>query len=404
MAIVTERVYRVTSWDVQQHAVVDRVFSEGDMDNLKRLIGNIHHGTTDEFDTLSFIKHRYYGAPYYEYNEQRHVYQEPGIDNTIDQDNAVQLTDDALRDISSKLSPGTYGKMASLNLFNQKPAYRYADVFPMTAAMRAIDESIKTGNAGPWLPTIRKAMSPRVSSSMLIANIWLSEVNPVTSLVMAQNAGRWSESWLSREQQDLLSYDHDSYLATIIDNDTPPQSPERVSFDPMMLSQRKYKMALAEKFLQPLPYAPLQANQLACVRELLTTEYTGDAFAYIQRLLAIINAYQCGGWLIYPDVASGMLHEMLLDNGDVLLTDDSTNHLWRRYAGSGPQPWVGLSGSRILTQQTLSDPAIARLVRNQPSHPVVRALYANRESLDLGALGDTLLLEWAQQIRNGIYN
>lgn len=165
-----------------------------------------------------------------------------------------------------------------LNLFDQKPVYQYADVFPMTAAMRAIDESIKTGHTEPWLPTIRKAMLPQMSQSMLIPNVWLTQVNPVTSIVMAQNAGRWSEAWLNTQQRELLQYDDDSYLTTIIDEDTAVMYPERVSLDVMMLSQHQHKVALADKIAQSLNH-DFYNNERNGVRALLDIQYTGDAYA-----------------------------------------------------------------------------------------------------------------------------
>lgn len=100
MSIVTERVYRVTSWDAEHQAVVERVFTEYDMDNFKDTLRAIHHAPTDEMDVLSLIKHRYYGAPYYEFNEQRYTYRQAddtdGADTTHGDNDTVQLSNDAL--------------------------------------------------------------------------------------------------------------------------------------------------------------------------------------------------------------------------------------------------------------------------------------------------------------------
>lgn len=407
MSIVTERVYRATSWDAERQAVVDRVFTENDLEDFKDIFKAIHCHHIDEMDLLSFIKHRYYGAPYYEIDENRYAYHQAddtsSTDGTPQTDNTVQLSDDALHAVGSKLSPVAYGKMAMLNLFDQKPAYQYADVFPMTAAMRAIDESIKTGHAEPWLPTIRKAMSPQVSQSMLIPNVWLTQVNPVTSIVMAQNSGRWSEAWLNTEQYKLLQFNAGVYLATIIDENTPPMYPEWISFDVMMLSQHEHKVALADKFVQSQHHLGLYNKEINLLRALLDIQYTGDAYAYINLLHGIIDYYRLGSWLqIKPAVMPGAVH-ITLDNGRILSVVSTGDELGCYHPDVNEGLCYSLESSRILTQQVLSDPAVTRLVSEQPDHPIARALYLNREVLDLGALDDMVLVQWAQQIRNGIY-
>lgn len=83
---------------------------------------------------------------------------------------------------------------------------------------------------------------------------------------------------------------------------------------------------------------------------------------------------------------------------------DAGNEVCCRPAGVNENFWYSLASSRILTQQVLADPAVTRLVREQPGHPIARALYVNRETIDLGVLGDIVLVQWAQQIRNGLYH
>lgn len=404
MSIVTQCVYRVTSWDAEQQAVVERVFSGDDVDALVANLKAIHdEEEVDEYDILWLIKHLYYGAPYYEIGMRHYTYRQTNdtdsADATPGDNNTVQLNNEALYAIRSKLSPITYGKMATLNLFDQKPAYQYADIFPMTAAMRAIDESIKTGNAEPWVPTIRKAMSPRVSRDMEIPNIWLTEVNAVTSIVMAQNSGRWSTAWLNTRQYELLNSIGDNFMVTIIDENTQLMYPDRLSFDALMLSRHEHKVKLADKLAQPDQVVDFSDDEINGLRELLHTRYEGDAYAYIDQLYAIVDRYHLEKWVWrYKSTGPSNIY-ITLDNGLVLVVGYDHQLLCYNPAVN-ENHWYWLTSSRILTQQLLADPAVTRLLREQPYHHVGRALYINRDLLDLGVLDDALLVQWAQQIRN----
>lgn len=390
----------VKSWDANAMSIVERCFTQEQMDQLMTLMGTstgmiLDLSGPDDPDLLSFIMYLYYGAVYYESESDRFTYSVDSIDSTTTDttEDLPELVTDVLKEVGSKLSPTTFSKLALAvpQLRNLPAAYRYADVFPGTAAMRAITESFKTTDYYKWVPVIKKALLPRFfGDTNRIHNVWLREINPVTSVVMATNCGSWSGAWLSDAQRELLMYPRDpsdiTCFDTIITADTVvPDSIEEIgSYDALMLSSTEDKRAA------------ISAEQDGQVRTILNTPYTGDAFKFC---LTVADTFDNG-----ENVLDELTDVLPLDNNISLILPRYGQPLATRPVNleDGRKPFreecFYLYDSNLLQQQVFGDPAFTRAVLQEPQRPILHTL-AKTRYYDFSAMDDEVLLKWAQWLR-----